>query len=96
MQYTVTKNIVQVIGKIWMPTITAAQEYTLSDLDLKQYGIDKVNPNRESVFRWILTNTGDFQSIDDFRADIGENKVLDWKDPESEYTFNDCMFPSEI
>ena len=91
-----TKNIVQVIGKIWMPYgRLCAMEYTLSDADLKQYGIDKENPTRESIERWTQTNTGDFSSIQDFYANIGENKEIKWKDPESEFTYSDCMFPAD-
>ena len=93
MQYTVTKNIIQVIGYIWLPSTMAAMEYTLDDRDLERYSISKDNPTREDIERWISTNTGDFSNIVDYRADIGTAKVLDWKDPESENTYNDCMFP---
>ena len=94
LQYAVTKNIVQVIGGIWMPYgLKGAMEYTLSDSDLKNYGIDPDNPTRESVSNWVFRNTGDFSSIDDFRADIGNNKVIDWANPDSEVTYNDIMFP---
>lgn len=97
MQYLVTKNIVQVIGGIWLPYgQTAAMEYSLSDSDLEQYGIDKENPTREQISNWVFKNTGDFSSISDFRADIGENKVIDWSDPESEYLYNDGMYPEDI
>ena len=95
MQYLTTKNIIQVIGKIWMPNSTCAMEYTLNKSDLEQYGIDLQNPTKESIERWISTNTGDFSSIEDFRADIGANKVIDWTNPESEYIFSDCMNPLE-
>ena len=95
-QVTITRNIIQVIGYIWLPrtmAAMAAMEYTLSDSDLKRYGIDRKKPTRDQIERWIRTNTGDFSYIKDWYADIGQNKILDWKDPESEFIFNDCMFP---
>ena len=93
MQYTVTKNIIQVIGYIWMPRTMAAMEYTLDNRDLERYSISKDNPTREDIERWISTNTGDFSNIVDYRADIGQNKILYWKDPESEFIYNGITFP---
>ena len=96
MRISYTKNIIQVIGKIWMPQIMAAMEYTLTDSDLRRYGIDKENCTREQIEEnWLYTNTGDFSSIEDFRIDFGSNHVIEWKKPDSELTYNDCMFPSD-
>ena len=94
MQYQVTKHVIRVIGNIWMPNnITCAMEYTLSDSDLKRYGIDRKKPTRDQIERWIRTNTGDFSYIKDWYADIGQNKILYWKDPESEFIYNGITFP---
>lgn len=95
MKYQVQKSFIQVIGKIWMPAITCAQ-----DIELRQYDIDNMKNedgeiDRESVESWLGTNTGDFQNIEDFRADIedGEkNIIIDWEVEESEYIYSDCMY----
>ena len=95
MRYTITKQRVEVIGTIWMPSTTCAQSQDLSAYDLEN--IEDVR-DREAVARWIDTHFGDFQHIKDFRADfhVGDEHVVhEWKDEESELTFNDCMYPSE-
>jgi hypothetical protein len=53
---------------------------------------------REAVEHWLALNSGDFQSVDDFRADIETsegNVTLDWTSEENEITYNDCAFGSE-
>ena len=90
MRYLVERNLVQVIGSIWQPGATCAMEYTLS-----QHDVDSMGPfNRTNVLSWLDTHAGDFQSIDDFRATIGDD-FLEWEREESEITFNDCMSPPE-
>ena len=98
MRYTVTKNIIQVIGKIWMPAITCAEELTLSDYDMGNLAEEDGTITRELVESWLTTHSGDFQSVEDFRADFDwHNKHFesDWQSEDSEYTFNDCMYPHE-
>ena len=100
---------VDVVGTIWMPAITAATTYTLSDYDIgniraRSQGAD-VGPvdsgpvTREGVEEWLSRNSGDFQSVEDFRVTIstadGYDFDSDFEDEESELTFNDCMFPSD-
>jgi len=95
MRYTVTKQRIDVIGKIWMPAAMCAQSLDLSSYDMENLGDPK---DRASVERWLDTHTGDFQSIADFRADfhVGDTHIVhDWKDEESECIFSDCMYPSE-
>ena len=95
MRISYTRNYVRVIGKIWMPPITAAMEYTLSDSELESNHIDRDNPTRDQIQRWVSTETGDFRSIEDFSADIGDRGIVPWFKEESECTYNDCMFPGD-
>lgn len=99
MKYTVTKSIIQVVGKIWLPAITCAMEYELDSYKLGNL-LAEVEENesltREHVERWLATNSGDFQSIEDFRADLelpdGSSFTSDWENEENELTFMDCMY----
>lgn len=81
---------VQVIGTIWMPAITCAQELKLSDYDLENIG----EFSRENVEQWLCTHTGDFQGIKDFHAQAGD-VIIPWEKEESEFTYSDCMYSSE-
>ncbi len=85
--YMVTINEIQVIGDIWQPGAgTCAMTYSLRSYDLENIG----ELTRDNVDRWLTCNSGDFQSIEDFRADIGDWESP-WESEESEYTFFDCM-----
>ncbi len=86
----VRRAYVQVIGVIWMPATTAATSYQLNGYDLENIG----EFTRENVEQWLCTHAGDFQSVTDFRAVCGAVEV-EWADPESECTFNDCMYPED-
>ena len=87
----VRRAYVDVIGGIWMPYgATCAYRYELRDYDLENIG----EFTRENVDRWLTTNSGDFSSIKDFRAECGETEIP-WADEESELTYNDCMYPAE-
>ena len=94
MRYTVIKSQIDVLGIIWVPAVECAHTYTLNDRDLKNIG----EWTRENVGRWLVTNSGDFQSITDFRADFSQgnaDRIIDWKNEESEATFVDLTFPME-
>lgn len=98
MRYTVITSQVSVIGPIWQPGITAAMDYTLSAYDVENARDEQGNLTRESVEQWVALNSGDFQSITDFRANIADedtNVVIEWANEENEFTYNDCMFPEE-
>jgi hypothetical protein len=59
--------------------------------DLNNYDMDNIGePTRENVDAWLSTHSGDFQSITDFHAVVGETEI-DWADAENECVFNDCM-----
>jgi hypothetical protein len=88
MKFTIDRNWIEVIGAIWMPATTCAQRIDLTASDIKNIG----EPTRENVEQWLDTHTGDFHSITDFRAVIGEMD-LPWSNEESEFTYHDCMYP---
>lgn len=95
MKYTVSRSVIQVIGTIWMPAATCAM-----DIELTGHDVSNIEEpiTRETVEDWLNCHSGDFQSIEDFRADLeieGETVVFDWKSDDSEITYNDCMFGSE-
>jgi hypothetical protein len=90
MRYVVEKNFVQVIGKIWMPSVTCAMEYPLRPYDIENIG----ELTRENVEFWLLKNAGDFQSIEDFRFSVGDFDS-GWRNEESEITYNDCVYGLE-
>lgn len=90
MKITLERNWIEVIGRIWLPPVMCAQRIDLSAYDLENIG----EPTRENVDQWLSTHTGDFQSVKDFYAVIGET-VIDWEDPESECVYTDCMCPCE-
>jgi hypothetical protein len=97
MRYTTTVQRVQVIGFIWQPGVgICAMQKELSAYDMDN--IEDVR-SRESVEDRVSLLFGDFQSIEDFRADFhvdGEHIVHEWKNgEESEMLFHDAMYPSE-
>lgn len=90
MRYMVERNFVQVLGVIWMPAITCAQEIKLRAYDVENIG----EFTRENVSDWIDKNAGDFQSITDFYATMGDVEIH-WANEDNEITYNDCMYPQE-
>ncbi len=97
MRYTVTKQRIQVIGYIWQPGVgMCAAQRDLSDYDM---GNIEDLEDRDAVECWVSLNFEDFQSIEDFRADFdiaGKSIVHEWaKGEDSEFAFNDCMYPAE-
>ena len=98
MQYLIQKSIVQIIGVIWMPAVTCAKELTLSPYDVDNARDHGGKITRESVAQWLTTHSGDFQSVADFSASIEDGEMtveIPWSIEESEFAFNDCMYPCE-
>jgi hypothetical protein len=94
-RYTVRVSRVRVVGRIWMPNTTAAMDYDLSGYDLENARDENGKLTRESIQGWLDKNAGDFQSVEDFEADLedGDERILiPWVSEESEMTYNDCMF----
>jgi hypothetical protein len=94
--YTVHKSFIQVIGPIWMPPVICAMQYDLGEWEMGHFQTF----TREGVEVYLSSRSGDFQCINDFYADLYDpvdkkDYVIPWADPESEYTFNECMYPSE-
>lgn len=90
MKFTVERNWIDVIGYIWLPQVMCAQRIDLNPYDMNNIG----EPSRDNVEQWLCTHAGDFQSITDFHAIVGETEIP-WKNEESEFTFHDCMNPLE-
>lgn len=93
MRYTVTVQIIDVIGELWMGGKAVLQK-ELSAYDMENIG----DPTkRDDVELWLLRNSGDFQRVIDFRADFtigNENIIHDFAKETSEELYNDCMFPN--
>lgn len=99
MRYTITRQLVQVIGPIWWPSgAICAAEFTVDTDWMIANGYDP--KNQDDVERWVLLHhCGDFQSVQDMRADFhlgDEHVVHGWRaGEESELAFYDAMYPSE-
>ena len=90
MQFTVERNWIDVLGTIWLPAITCGQQINLTAYDMDNIG----EPSRDNVEQWLGTHAGDFQSIEDFHAVLGETEIP-WNDEDHECQFNDCMYPED-
>lgn len=89
MKFTIERNWIEVIGRIWMPATICAQR-----IDLGKYEMDNIGePTRENVMNWLGSHAGDFQSIKDFHAIIGDVEIP-WENEESECVYSDSMYPS--
>jgi hypothetical protein len=95
---TFKKSFIEIIGKIWMPNITAATILNLDRFDISNI-IENDSITREDIDQWLTSHSGDFSRVIDFYADIelpnGKNIVISWEKEESEYIFNDCMYAEE-
>jgi hypothetical protein len=92
MRYTVTKQAIQILGRLWMPGVEAATDKTLDEYDMGN--IEDVR-DRDSVLNWLGANSGDFSAIIDFRADfhVGDEHIVhEWADEENEFKFSSYMF----
>ena len=95
MSYTVTKQQIQVLGYLWMPSCLAATCLTLYGYDMENLGDPT---DRDAVENWIGSHSGDFSQVLDFRADFHiEDKhiVHEWAREDSACEYDDCMYPSE-
>ena len=91
MRYMVERNFVEVLGGIWMPYgAKATMEYKLSPYDIVNIG----EFTRENVESWLDKNAGDFSSIIDFYATIGD-KEISWASEENEFIYQDIVFSAE-
>jgi hypothetical protein len=104
MKYTVIKSIIRIVGVNWYgETCAMLKELNPYDVgNLEDSGLGEElskEQKREVVQRWLVLDTGDFQKILDFEADIeledGSNVWLDWVDEDSECEFMDCWYGVE-
>ena len=90
MRYMTVCSFINILGKIWLPPVISSQTITLSPSD-----VDSIRVNgkitREGIEQWLTTHTGDFQSIEDFYADIANGErdlIFDWANDDSESMFH--------
>ena len=91
MRYMTVCSFIRILGKIWLPPITCCSIIHVLPSDVESIRVNG-EITREGVEQWLTTHSGDFQSIEDFYADIadGENDlVFDWVNEDSEEKFND-------
>lgn len=94
MKFVVERNWIDILGWIWMPNTKGTTTIDL-DIDFDKHKIEQIGePTRENIRNWLDKNAGDFSSIIDFKAVIGE-KVIDWSDENNEAEFNQITFPEE-
>jgi hypothetical protein len=89
MKITTTKEVneVQFIGHIWQGQLAAAV------VTLKPFECELLaGKSRPEIAEYARRRNGDFESIVDFKAIIGET-VLGWTEDGSPDIFADCMFP---
>lgn len=95
-RYLIRRSYVRLIGQIWLPAVTCAQQKDLTSYDVENIRDEDGKITRESVEQWLTVNAGDFQNVHDFEASIedGDQTIdIPWQSEESELTFNDCMYP---
>lgn len=100
MKYTVIKSIIRIVGLNWYGQ-TCAIEKQLNPYDvgiLEDSGLCEEmskEEKREVIELWLTKNSGDFQKIIDFEADIelgdGRNVSVDWLNEDSEWEYMNCM-----
>lgn len=73
---------VLILGKLWMPSVTASMRTDLRDYDLENIG----EFTRENVEQWLMTHSGDFSSVTDFCAVCG-NVEIPWSSEENEMIY---------
>lgn len=95
-----SRNYIDVLGVIWLPAVKAVTTYNLSSYDVRNIAeLAELNDtdgiDREAVEQWLAMHSGDFQEVLDFAAHI-DGFDIPWADEESEWTFNDCMYPADV
>ncbi len=90
MKFTVERNWIDVLGRIWMPNVEAAMTYDLGKYEMESIGA----PTRENVEEYLTKHAGDFQEIIDFHAVVGETEIA-WESEENEIKYNMYMYPEE-
>ena len=98
MKYTVIKSIIRILGNGWYGQTCAMFKelngYDVGNLEDLGLGEDlSKEQKREVIEKWLVMNSGDFQKILDFEADIelgnGSNVTVDWLNEDSEFLYNE-------
>jgi hypothetical protein len=92
MKTLVLSSFINILGEAWMGE-SVAYIKTLKNKDIIALLDDNNIITRESVQKWINSNTGDFSFIKDFYADIehpnGETIIINWNYEMNRYNFNE-------
>lgn len=95
MRYMIKKSYIDVVGKIWMPPAVCSMRYPVTNHDIENMRNEDGAIDRESVEQWVLTHSGDFQSIMDFSASLEtpDDKTLDipWATKDGEMAYLDTV-----
>jgi hypothetical protein len=104
MKYTVRTSYLDVLGKMWMPHVTASLHIPLNGYDIDNiigYSNEandsaKNGITREGVELWLNTHTGDFSEITDFTGSIehpatGETIDFEWSTEDNEMAYYDTL-----
>ena len=104
MKYTVIKSLIRIVGLGWYGQ-TCAMDKELDGYDvgnLEDSGLCEElsqDEKREVIEGWLVKNSGDFQKILDFEADIelgdGSNVEVHWDDDVNYCEYLDCVYGSE-
>lgn len=93
MRYTVRKNVIWIVGRIWQPGYTCSQVLhpDMRDESLRD---DDGQITRDSIQWWLAAHAGDFQEVIDFSASIenGENTIeIPWGSDDGECAYLDTL-----
>lgn len=96
MKYTVIQSIIKILGVNWYGQTCAMlkelNSYDVGNLEDSGLGGELSNEQKRDVVEgWLVKNSGDFQTILDFEADIelgdGCNVTVDWLNEDSEWEY---------
>ena len=101
-RYLVRVSYVIILGKIWMPMAPASLRKELSSYDVdnirgysRHLSGDPNGPiTREGLEHWLMLNSGDFSSVDDFTASIedgDQTRDFPWANDDSEIAYLDTL-----
>jgi hypothetical protein len=93
-RYMIERNSVQVLGELWWPIgHPAACEYPLTAHDLDQLRDEQGQITRDDIDGWICRHVGDFSTIIDFTASIGDQEYP-WSNEDNEILSHDILYPT--
>lgn len=90
MRFTVERNYLDVVGKIWMPNVIASLRINLSACDLENIAAEDAPTLRERCDLWLTKHSGDFSRVLDFSGPVGDEWV-EWGTEEGEMAYIDTI-----